>query len=109
MSIGPSVTCDGWPGTAGHWCMCTRPPSVCVYPCALSMTPVTFAINNIIIMIYYVCIIYRFDKLFETLQWCSHLGIKEVTVYPFSLHNFKQTQEEIDSLFEELKTFLEKR
>ncbi|XP_022165734.1 dehydrodolichyl diphosphate synthase complex subunit DHDDS-like [Myzus persicae] len=50
-----------------------------------------------------------FDKLVETLQWCLHLGIKEVTMYAFSLHNFEQTQEEIDVLFEELKTFLEER
>jgi len=58
---------------------------------------------------YYLCIIYRFDKLVETLQWCLHLGIKEITVYAFSLHNIKRTQEEIDALFEELKTFLEER
>ncbi|XP_001949834.1 dehydrodolichyl diphosphate synthase complex subunit DHDDS-like [Acyrthosiphon pisum] len=50
-----------------------------------------------------------FDKLVETLQWCLHLGIKEVTVYAFSLHNFKRTREEIDALFEEVKTFLEER
>ncbi|KAL5242148.1 hypothetical protein ACI65C_009558 [Semiaphis heraclei] len=50
-----------------------------------------------------------FDKLVETLQWCLHLGIKEITVYAFSLHNIKRTQEEIDALFEELKTFLEER
>lgn len=57
---------------------------------------------------YYICVIYRFDKLFETIQWCLHLGIKELTVYAFSLDNFKRTQEEIDELFEEIKTFLER-
>jgi len=56
-----------------------------------------------------VCIIYRFEKLVETLRWCLHLGIKEVTVSAFSLHNSKRTQEEIDALFEEVKTFLEDR
>ncbi|XP_050534025.1 dehydrodolichyl diphosphate synthase complex subunit DHDDS [Daktulosphaira vitifoliae] len=40
-----------------------------------------------------------FDKLSETLQWCLYLGVKEVTVYAFSLDNFKRTQEEIDTLF----------
>jgi len=58
---------------------------------------------------YDVCIIYRFDKLVETLQWCLHFDIKEVTVYAFSLYDFKRTQEEIDALFEEVKTFLEER
>lgn len=43
---------------------------------------------------------FRFDKLAETLQWCLHLGIKEVTVYAFSLDNFKRTQEEVDTLFD---------
>lgn len=60
-----------------------------------------------IYFLYDLCIIYRFDKLVETLQWCLHLGIKEVTVYALSSH--KQTQEENDALFEELKTFLEER
>ncbi|XP_050427439.1 dehydrodolichyl diphosphate synthase complex subunit DHDDS-like [Adelges cooleyi] len=41
-----------------------------------------------------------FDKLSETLQWCLNLGIKEVTVYAFSLENFKRTQEEIEALFD---------
>ncbi|XP_026805139.1 dehydrodolichyl diphosphate synthase complex subunit DHDDS-like [Rhopalosiphum maidis] len=47
-----------------------------------------------------------FDKIFETIQWCLHLGIKEVTVNMSSLNNFKRTQEEIDALFDEIKTFL---
>jgi len=49
----------------------------------------------------------------ETLQWCLHLGIKEVTVYAFSLDNFKRTQEEIDALFdlarEKFKRLLEEK
>ncbi|VVC32655.1 Hypothetical protein CINCED_3A006545 [Cinara cedri] len=41
-----------------------------------------------------------FDKLAETLQWCLNVGITEVTVYAFSLDNFKRTQEEVDALFD---------
>ena len=44
----------------------------------------------------YVC--YRFDKLTETLQWCLDLGIPEVTVYAFSIENFKRSPEEVDAL-----------
>lgn len=59
---------------------------------------------------YFFC---RFDKLSETLQWCLHLGIKEVTVYAFSLDNFRRTQEEIDILFdlarEKFKRLLEEK
>lgn len=39
-----------------------------------------------------------FDKLAETLQWCKELGIKEVTVYAFSIENFKRSKEEVDAL-----------
>ncbi|XP_021938329.1 dehydrodolichyl diphosphate synthase complex subunit DHDDS isoform X2 [Zootermopsis nevadensis] len=41
-----------------------------------------------------------FDKLAETLQWCLDLGIPEVTVYAFSIENFKRSQEEVDALME---------
>ncbi|XP_069680728.1 dehydrodolichyl diphosphate synthase complex subunit DHDDS [Periplaneta americana] len=41
-----------------------------------------------------------FDKLAETLQWCLDLGIPEVTVYAFSIENFKRSQEEVDGLME---------
>lgn len=41
-----------------------------------------------------------FDRLAETLQWCADLGIPEVTVYAFSIENFKRPQEEIDMLME---------
>uniref|UniRef100_A0A3Q3JHF9 ditrans,polycis-polyprenyl diphosphate synthase [(2E,6E)-farnesyldiphosphate specific] n=1 Tax=Monopterus albus TaxID=43700 RepID=A0A3Q3JHF9_MONAL len=30
-----------------------------------------------------------FNKLAETLRWCKHLNIQEVTVYAFSIENFK--------------------
>ncbi|XP_053695570.1 dehydrodolichyl diphosphate synthase complex subunit DHDDS [Sabethes cyaneus] len=39
-----------------------------------------------------------FDKLSETLQWCLDIGIEEVTVYAFSIENFKRSQDEVDSL-----------
>lgn len=40
----------------------------------------------------------RFDKLTEVLQWCLALGVEEVTVYAFSIENFRRTQEEVDQL-----------
>ncbi|KAK9511581.1 hypothetical protein O3M35_000211 [Rhynocoris fuscipes] len=39
-----------------------------------------------------------FDKLSETLQWCHDIGITEVTVYAFSIENFKRTKKEVDDL-----------
>ncbi|XP_055539837.1 dehydrodolichyl diphosphate synthase complex subunit Dhdds [Wyeomyia smithii] len=39
-----------------------------------------------------------FDKLSETLQWCLDIGIQEVTVYAFSIENFKRSQDEVDGL-----------
>lgn len=41
-----------------------------------------------------------FDKFTETLFWCRELGIKEVTVYAFSIENFKRSKEEVESLME---------
>ncbi|XP_067093984.1 dehydrodolichyl diphosphate synthase complex subunit DHDDS [Osmerus mordax] len=41
-----------------------------------------------------------FDKLAETLRWCLHLNIPEVTVYAFSIENFKRSKEEVDGLME---------
>lgn len=41
-----------------------------------------------------------FDKLAETLQWCLELGISEVTVYAFSIENFKRSPEEVDALID---------
>lgn len=41
-----------------------------------------------------------FDKLAETLDWCLDLGITEVTVYAFSIENFKRSKEEVDYLME---------
>ncbi|XP_069751592.1 dehydrodolichyl diphosphate synthase complex subunit DHDDS isoform X2 [Narcine bancroftii] len=41
-----------------------------------------------------------FEKLAETLRWCLNLNIREVTVYAFSIENFKRSKEEVDGLME---------
>lgn len=41
-----------------------------------------------------------FDKLSDCLSWCLELEIKEVTVYAFSIENFKRTKEEVDQLMQ---------
>lgn len=41
-----------------------------------------------------------FDKLAETLRWCLNLGIHEVTVYAFSIENFKRSRAEVDGLMD---------
>ncbi|CAL1534126.1 unnamed protein product [Lymnaea stagnalis] len=41
-----------------------------------------------------------FDKLAETLEWCLDLGITEVTVYAFSIENFKRSSDEVTCLME---------
>uniref|UniRef100_H2MJ95 Alkyl transferase n=1 Tax=Oryzias latipes TaxID=8090 RepID=H2MJ95_ORYLA len=41
-----------------------------------------------------------FNKLAETLRWCKQLSIPEVTVYAFSIENFKRTKEEVDGLLD---------
>jgi len=41
-----------------------------------------------------------FDKFLETLEWCLDLGIQEMTVYVFSIENFKRSKEEVDGLME---------
>lgn len=41
-----------------------------------------------------------FDKLSEVLQWCLDMGVQEVTVYAFSIENFKRSQEEVDGIFD---------
>lgn len=38
--------------------------------------------------------------LFQTLEWCQDLGIEEVTVYAFSIENFKRSKDEVDCLME---------
>lgn len=41
-----------------------------------------------------------FEKLRETLDWCLDLGVEVVTVYAFSIENFKRSQEEVNTLME---------
>lgn len=54
-----------------------------------------------------------FDKLSETLQWCLDIGIMEVTVYAFSIENFKRSSDEVESLMslarEKFQKLLEER
>lgn len=54
-----------------------------------------------------------FEKLSETLQWCLDIGIQEVTVYAFSIENFKRSPEEVESLMslarEKFQKLLEER
>ncbi|ESP01058.1 hypothetical protein LOTGIDRAFT_225491 [Lottia gigantea] len=44
--------------------------------------------------------LHGFNKLAETLEWCLNLGICEVTVYAFSIENFKRSKEEVECLME---------
>ncbi|XP_059612377.1 dehydrodolichyl diphosphate synthase complex subunit DHDDS [Phlebotomus argentipes] len=41
-----------------------------------------------------------FERLSEVLRWCLDLGVKEVTVYAFSIENFKRSKEEVDALLD---------
>lgn len=38
--------------------------------------------------------------IFQTLEWCLNLGVTEVTVYAFSIENFKRSSDEVDCLME---------
>ncbi|KAF6344317.1 dehydrodolichyl diphosphate synthase subunit [Rhinolophus ferrumequinum] len=44
--------------------------------------------------------LHGFNKLAETLHWCLNLGIREVTVYAFSIENFKRSKSEVDGLMD---------
>ncbi|GAB6024017.1 hypothetical protein CHUAL_008742 [Chamberlinius hualienensis] len=39
-----------------------------------------------------------FGKLVEVISWCRELGINEITVYAFSIENFKRSPEEVENL-----------
>lgn len=41
---------------------------------------------------------FGFNKLHETLEWCFDVSIETVTVYAFSIDNFKRPQQEVDAL-----------
>lgn len=48
-----------------------------------------------------------FERLRVTLDWCLNLGVKMVTVYAFSLENFKRSKDEVDYLMRLCKAKLE--
>eukprot|EP00842_Homolaphlyctis_polyrhiza_P002788 jgi/Hompol1/350/HPOL_002475-RA len=52
-------------------------------------------------------------QLLETLDWCLKLGISVVTVYAFSIENFKRPKEEVDLLMklaeENFRDFVDRR
>lgn len=39
-----------------------------------------------------------FDTLAKVLSWCRELGVNQVTLYAFSIENFKRTKDEVDSI-----------
>ncbi|KIH44437.1 di-trans,poly-cis-decaprenylcistransferase-like protein [Ancylostoma duodenale] len=39
-----------------------------------------------------------FQQLAKILEWCQDLGVREVTVYAFSIENFKRSSEEVNGL-----------
>ncbi|KAI6239357.1 Alkyl transferase [Aphelenchoides fujianensis] len=41
-----------------------------------------------------------FDQLIRVVEWSIHLGVREVTVYAFSLENFKRSEQEVQRLQE---------
>lgn len=44
----------------------------------------------------------------QVLEWCFDLGTPEVTVYAFSIENFKRSQDEVDGLMELAKQKFDK-
>lgn len=40
------------------------------------------------------------EKLIESLQWCLEAGVQIVTVYAFSIENFKRSQKEVNEIME---------
>mmetsp|Transcript_19528 Transcript_19528/g.49294 ORF Transcript_19528/g.49294 Transcript_19528/m.49294 type:complete len:295 (-) Transcript_19528:354-1238(-) len=41
-----------------------------------------------------------YDRLVDALQWCLDLGINYVTVYAFSIENFKRPESEVDDIMD---------
>ena len=41
-----------------------------------------------------------FEKLVEALNWCFTVNIREVSVYAFSIENFKRSPDEVNALFD---------
>ena len=42
----------------------------------------------------------KIDASLQVLEWCDPLGIREVTVYAFSLANFNRSKEEVNGLMQ---------
>ncbi len=47
-----------------------------------------------------ISILQGFDKMAQVLQWCNDLGVKEVTVYAFSIENFNRSESEVSALLD---------
>lgn len=45
-------------------------------------------------------------NILKALSWCLVMNIKEISVYAFSIENFKRTKEEVDGLFDLARTKL---
>ncbi|KAI1694309.1 putative undecaprenyl diphosphate synthase domain-containing protein [Ditylenchus destructor] len=41
-----------------------------------------------------------FEQMTKVLEWCRELGVREVTVYAFSIENFKRSEEEVTGLMQ---------
>ncbi|HDJ51187.1 MAG TPA: di-trans,poly-cis-decaprenylcistransferase [Thermoprotei archaeon] len=50
--------------------------------------------------------IFGAKKLEEVLKWCLELGVREVTLYAFSTENFKRSQDEIEHIFNLMRSKL---
>ena len=48
-----------------------------------------------------------FEKLHEALEWCFDAGVRAVTVYAFSIENFKRPKDEVETLMRLAKTKLD--
>ncbi|XP_064481548.1 isoprenyl transferase-like [Ornithodoros turicata] len=45
------------------------------------------------------------QRMDEVGRWAEKMGIKEVTIYVFSTHNFKRPKDEIDGIFDEIQKY----
>ncbi|PAV75855.1 hypothetical protein WR25_14116 isoform D [Diploscapter pachys] len=48
------------------------------------------------------------EQMFKILGWCHEIGIKEVTLYSFSIENFKRSNEEVNGLMQLTEKILTK-
>lgn len=49
-----------------------------------------------------------FETLAKTLEWCSDFGVKTVTVYAFSIENYKRSEEEVTGLWNIVREKMQK-